>query len=91
MKHKKPYKRCMFNQKKPIIRFPNFNQSFKFLQRFTVFNILRYYGPYFASWKFDRLDTIVCCFYIFSPELASLTTEIILWFLKVKYLLHYFR
>ena len=36
-------------------------------------------------------DTIVCCFYIYSPELASLGTEFIAWLLKVKYVLHCFR
>ena len=29
--------------------FPYFNQFLKFLQRFTVFNILRYHGLYLGS------------------------------------------
>ena len=44
--------------------FPYFNQSLKFLQRFTVFNILRYHGPYLRSLELDRLD--ITWGYIFS-------------------------
>ena len=53
--HDKSYERFMFNQIKTIfcnvlfahsasasVRFPYFNQSLNFLQRFIVFNILRY-------------------------------------------------
>ena len=29
--------------------FPYFNQSLKFVQKSTVFNILRYHGPYLRS------------------------------------------
>ena len=57
--------------------FPYFNQFLKFLQKFPVFNILRYHSPYLGSYKSDRMYAIVCCFYVFSPELAGLRTEII--------------
>ena len=36
--------------------FPYSNQSPKFLERFTVFNILRYHGPYLRSEESERLD-----------------------------------
>ena len=65
MKHNKSYERCMFNQiqlnetnicnvlftysARASFEFPYFNQFLKFLQRFTVFNILRYHGPYLGS------------------------------------------
>ena len=95
MKQNKSCERGMFYQMKPRARvsfgFPYFNQFLKFLQRYTAFNILRYHGPYPGSWEFDRLDAIVCCFYVYLPEFAGLRTEIIVWLLKVKYLLHYFR
>ena len=93
----------MFNQTIPIFAiylfahlavagfgFPYFNQSLKFLQGFLVFNFLWYRGPCLRCQESDRLDNIVCHFYIFPPELHSLTREIMLWFLKVKYLLRYF-
>ena len=71
--------------------FPYFNQFLKFLQIFTVFNILRYHGPYLGSYEFDRLYAMMCCFHVFHPELAGLRTKVTVWLLKVKYLLHYFR
>ena len=62
----KSYERFMFDQIKAIfaayfshmatLRFPYFNQSLKFLQTFTVFNILRYQDPYIRSYKSDRLE-----------------------------------
>ena len=63
--------RCVFYQMKPVTNicnvffahsakasfvFPYFNQSLKFLQRFTVFNILRYHGSYLRSQESGRLD-----------------------------------
>ena len=66
----------------------SFLNSYKNLQ-FLIF--LRYHGPYLGCQEFDRLYVIVCCFDVFSPELAGLRTETIVWLLKVKYLLHYFR
>ena len=101
MKHNKSYEMCMFNQMKPIFathflrilqgQASGFHTFISLLKRFTVFNILRYHGPYLGSYKFDRLDAMVYCFCIFPPELTILRTEIISWFLKVKYLLDYFR
>ena len=95
MKHNKSCERYMFNQMKPRVRvsfgFPYFNHFLKYLQRYTAFNILRYHGPYPGFWEFDRLDAIVCCFYVFPREFAGLRTEIIVWLLKVEYLLQYFR
>ena len=65
MKHNNSYERCMFNQiesnetniynmlfansARESFGFPYFNQFLKFLQIFTVFNILRYHGPYLGS------------------------------------------
>ena len=77
------YKVLFANSARTTFGFPYFNQFLKLLQRFTVFTILRYHGPYLGFWKFDRLDAIVCCFYVFPPELASVRTEIIVWLLKV--------
>ena len=97
MKHSISYEKYMFNQMKQIIatyfvlNLQYFNQFLKFLQRFAVFDILKYHGPYLWSYGFVRLNAIVCCFYVFPPELGSARTEIIVWLLKVKYLLLYFR
>ena len=61
MKHNKSNERCMFNQIKPIFatyflhilqgQASGFHtyQYLKFLQRFTVFDILRYHGLYLGS------------------------------------------
>ena len=56
------------------------------MQRYTVFNILRFLGLYLGSYEFGRLDAKACYFYAFPPELTSFRTEIIVWLLKVKYL-----
>ena len=74
-----------------IFGFQYFNQFLKFLQIFRVFNILWHHGPYLWSWELDRLCAIVCCFYVFHPELTDLRTDIIVWLLKVNYILLYFR
>ena len=64
----------------------SFSYSCKYLQ-FLTFEV-----PWVITWvlEFDRLYAIVCCFYVFRPELAGLRTEITVWLLKVKYLIHYF-
>ena len=55
MKHSISYEKYMFNQMKQIIatyfvfNLQYFNQFLKFLQRFAVFDILKYHGPYLWS------------------------------------------
>ena len=96
MKHNRPYEKCMFSQMKPMFAtyFLHILQgqawcfhtlvSFLNLKSLTVFLYFEVPWTISGSQEFDRLDGIVCCFYVFSSELAGHRTEIIVWLLKVK-------